>query len=1267
MQERVNELSRWVANRMCETPSRTYGDTNKFQMVTIHWHALLFSYVCWCMITSMTPLALLCEKILEAGWLAALIIAPLYFNVYSSRVFEPDKITLIRSIALVMAAAWLVKKTEQVFERSARSTARRANPLVLPALIVAVVYIIATIFSVAPEISFWGSYQRLQGTFTTLSYIVIFFIAASTLCTRAQFERAVNTALLVSLPIALYGLLQHFQLDPLPWGGDVIQRVASNMGNSIFVAAYMIMLVPLAVVRWLESLARLEGTNRRVIYIGAGVILVALTAAWAFQFTLGAGFALWLFYLACLYALLTRTRLRDALSVAVYTIILAAQFVAIFFTQSRGPWLGLVAALFAFVLLSALARGARRIALGVLALALIGVAFLAVFNLPNSPLEPLKRVPYIGRLGQLLETEGGTGKVRELIWQGAVQMIMPHAPLWSPTTGDDAFNAIRPLVGYGPEAMYVAYNPFYPPDLAHYESRTASPDRSHNETFDTLVTTGVLGFAAYIFLFLSVFYYALKWLGILRTRREQIAFIALWFVLGGAAALGMGMWRGWNFIGVALPVGMIGGLFVFLALRVILPREAGESMSGGDALWIAALASAIIGHLIEINFGIAIVSTRTYFWLYAALLIFFGWRRLRAADSSNRPNEEDANGPILPWAFIITIVLVTLSFDFVNNQAGLSNALEAMRRSLFTVNNADSPAVFFMFVLTWVAAGIIGIANQERVQGKAFVKFALVSLAGLSLFVILQMGLLTALANLTDAFVYLLAFFYLVLFFFILCIAIALWINAPPGETSTMSGAAMGVVLTVILAVVIVLVIYATNFAVVAADIYFKGGSERENGGDLNGGIAIYRRAFEFQPNQDYYALFLGRAYLEIAQPDQDANRRMQSFTSSEQTLLHALRINPLNTDHTANLARLSRNLAAQATVPADKTARLQKANEYYETATRLSPNSANLYNEWSQVYSQSGDLIKAHEKLVRSLELDPQFAQTYLYLGQTDQALGDNARALESYLHAIALDPAALSGNVNLPLTDPILLLSQPEFAPRAIEAYRAALANAAKSVAGHIALGELYQSSGQNDLAQSEFQRAVESAPKDYTAHLVFVNFNSESGQIDAAIVSMRHVLDLYPDTKSEVYKRFQDFYNQLQTVQRAIQAAQKSPNDVAAHRILAAMWKARGQPRFALPEYETVARLASNDYDARKNIALLNLQMGNWDAAGSAFQAATALAPEIERVLWRNVQSAFEYQSARQMDRAVASAEGALAVAGDNDKPAVQGYIEKLKLMK
>ena len=56
-----------------------------------------------------TRLSLFCDKVIEAGWLAAVIVVPLFFNIYSQRVFEPDKLSLLRSIALVMSAAWLVR------------------------------------------------------------------------------------------------------------------------------------------------------------------------------------------------------------------------------------------------------------------------------------------------------------------------------------------------------------------------------------------------------------------------------------------------------------------------------------------------------------------------------------------------------------------------------------------------------------------------------------------------------------------------------------------------------------------------------------------------------------------------------------------------------------------------------------------------------------------------------------------------------------------------------------------------------------------------------------------------------------------------------------------------------------------------------------------------------------------------------------------------------------------------------------------------------
>ena len=100
--------------------------------------------------------------------------------------------------------------------------------------------------------------------------------------------------------------------------------------------------------------------------------------------------------------------------------------------------------------------------------------------------------------------------MRTLIWEGASHLVVPHEPLTFPDGEQDSINILRPLIGYGPEAMWIAYNRFYPPALAHIEARNASPDRSHNETWDSLVVTGLFGFLAYMAVFISIFYWALR-------------------------------------------------------------------------------------------------------------------------------------------------------------------------------------------------------------------------------------------------------------------------------------------------------------------------------------------------------------------------------------------------------------------------------------------------------------------------------------------------------------------------------------------------------------------------------------------------------------------------------------------------------------------------------------------------------------------------------------------------------------------------------------
>jgi hypothetical protein len=93
------------------------------------------------------------------------------------------------------------------------------TPLVPAVLGLSAVYIIATLFSVTPRISVFGSYQRLQGAYTTFSYIFLFAMVAMHMRRREQVDRLITTAILTSLPVGLYGILQRYEIDPIPWAG----------------------------------------------------------------------------------------------------------------------------------------------------------------------------------------------------------------------------------------------------------------------------------------------------------------------------------------------------------------------------------------------------------------------------------------------------------------------------------------------------------------------------------------------------------------------------------------------------------------------------------------------------------------------------------------------------------------------------------------------------------------------------------------------------------------------------------------------------------------------------------------------------------------------------------------------------------------------------------------------------------------------------------------------------------------------------------------
>ena len=1024
----------------------------------------------------------LCDTVMEATWLTALVVTPLFFNVYSNRVFEPDKISLLRSLALIAIVAWVVKKLETM-RQGGQSEGEGASsdasgipplwrrPLVLLVLALAAAYALSTALSITPQQSFWGSYQRLQGTFSMFSYMLLFFVVVDTLRTRAQWQRLQYTVILTSLPIALYGILQHYQLDALPWGGDTSQRIAANMGNSIFVAAYLIMVVPL-------TLERLIDAARRMLLDQEG-------------------------------------NTADALTAGALLFVLAVQFIAIIFSQSRGPWLGMAAGAYVFFLLGltslrqraakqgrlTLGEVARGVGMGVAGLVLIGLglvavlrlpdflglvilaatalgamafylvplftrkgwrwlwlslltqavvagALLVVLNLPNTPLVAFEKLPYVGRLAQLMETESGTGRVRVLIWEGVIQMLRPHPALTYPDGETDAFNPVRLAVGYGPESMWVAYPRFYLPELGGLESRNASPDRSHNETFDSLAITGVVGFIAYILLFGGVFYYALKWLGLVRSRGDRIIFIVLGLV-GGIAGVLIPWLTGYaHLLGVGIPLGFVLGVLVYITYAAF--KGAGEiAPIDRKQLLIAALLATVVAHFVEIHFGISIAATRTYFFVFVAAMVALGVGTLRLVDTPE-PKQETVPATksgrdrrrtgrrasesvvvaakpqpfwqrFLPYAIIATLIFLVLDWNYVSNQKQVSDIVTIFWQSWVThlVDGqlVSGPGLLWVVLFTGLIGFVLAVGEtwtprsrrNDLLTGLAI--FAGATLSTWAIYglyhasrLVPQSATLSVVARANHIAGHITSFYFW-LGMFVVLLAAALWVDYPR-SSRRFTYQPLAAVAGVVLLVGVFFVIGTVNLRLVRADVFFKLGQGSDAQRQWQTSLAFYDEATKLSPREDHYQLFRGRALLERTRSESDENLRAGYLTQAEQALLRARELNPLNTDHSANLARFYVTKAGTFTDPAERQATLRQASDLYAQATALSPNTARLQDEWAGVYMQLEEYDHARERLDYSMQLDPGYFDTYLRLGQLEGDLKNWEASLAAYTRAAELAP---------------------------------------------------------------------------------------------------------------------------------------------------------------------------------------------------------------------------------------------------------------------
>ncbi|MBC7251558.1 MAG: tetratricopeptide repeat protein, partial [Anaerolineae bacterium] len=307
---------------------------------------------------------------------------------------------------------------------------------------------------------------------------------------------------------------------------------------------------------------------------------------------------------------------------------------------------------------------------------------------------------------------------------------------------------------------------------------------------------------------------------------------------------------------------------------------------------------------------------------------------------------------------------------------------------------------------------------------------------------------------------------------------------------------------------------------------------------------------------------------------------------------------------HSANLGRLYRTWAELAPDPQERNAKIQTALHYYEQATSLSPNNAQLWDEWGLVYFVAGDYERAIEKYLHSLTLDTEFPQTYLSLGDAYMSTQQLDLAADAYEKALALDP-------NIPQA--------------------------------HSVLGYIYAQQGRVEDAIRENLAVIELSPQDYNAHKNLAILYQQQGRLNEALAEAQVALSLAPEADKPALENFiaqlqatggfdeeqtliqdylsegQIYLNQSQWAlaeQAFLKVLALDPNNVVAHSALGYAYAMQGRTEEAIAENQAVIALVPNDYDSHKNLAILYQSVGKYTEALQAARIALELAPEADK---------------------------------------------------
>jgi O-antigen ligase len=217
--------------------------------------------------------------------------------VKGSQAYALPKTVFMVAISLVLVAALASR-----FRRLRAIRLKRVILVVLGGYLCLLT--LATAASADPAHSVWGEIRQHQGLLASACYALAFVAAAEV--RPAARQRILAISVLSGTIVAAYGMAQQLGIEPI-WTTPLYKgRIYASIGQANFLAAYLLLLVPIG-----AALALVSGGRRRWLFVAATAAIVVATVL---TFSRGAYLATVIAVLTFALALLVRIRLSRAVA-----------------------------------------------------------------------------------------------------------------------------------------------------------------------------------------------------------------------------------------------------------------------------------------------------------------------------------------------------------------------------------------------------------------------------------------------------------------------------------------------------------------------------------------------------------------------------------------------------------------------------------------------------------------------------------------------------------------------------------------------------------------------------------------------------------------------------------------------------------------------------------------------------------------------------------------------------------------------------------------